>query len=307
MSAVTALLISASAQAATLITLHTFSDGYYPSAQLLADASGNLFGPTSAGGTIGDGTIFRLDADGGFTTLHSFSGSDGRVPTGPLIADAGGNLFGTTNLGGASDLGTIFRLDPDGGLTTLHSFSGGDGYGPASGVITDGSGNLFGTTTQGAAGDTAVGTIFRLDAGGELTTLHSFSGVDGEFPLAGLIADGAGNFFGTTAFGGANDGGTIFRLDAGGGFTTLHSFSGSDGARPFFSLIANASGNLFGATQYGGALDRGTIFKLSDAGFVVVPEPGTWAMMIAGFALVGASLRVGRRQKEKEAAPHRAA
>jgi hypothetical protein len=60
------------------------------------------------------------------------------------------------------------------------------------------------------------------------TVLHSFAGgpSDGAGPEAGLIADRAGNLYGTTAGGGASFNGVVFKL-AGTGFVTgTYTFSG---------------------------------------------------------------------------------
>ena len=67
------------------------------------------------------------------------------------------------------------------------------------------------------------------------TTLVSFNGSNGAYPYAGLIADAAGDLFGTTG-GGGNSYGTVFELvnSGGGAYTpvTLVSFNGADGAMP---------------------------------------------------------------------------
>ena len=90
-----------------------------------------------------------------------------------------------------------------------------------------------------------------------LTTLVSFNGTDGAFPHAGLIADAAGDLFGTTTEGGAYGNGAVFELvnNGGGAYTpvTLLSFGGNNGAEPFAGLIADAAGDLFGTTASGGA------------------------------------------------------
>jgi uncharacterized repeat protein (TIGR03803 family) len=80
-----------------------------------------------------------------------------------------------------------------------------------------------------------------------------------------LIADAAGNLFGTTSTGGANGWGTVFEMvnNGGGNYmqTTLASFDlSSNGANPYAGLIADASGDLFGTTQSGGANGWGTVF-----------------------------------------------
>src|SRR5258708_12719043 len=97
-----------------------------------------------------------------------------------------------------------------------------------------------------------------------LTTLYTFTGgSDGGNPYAGLIADAAGNLYGTT-YGSVNGGGpsrygTVFELTPSGTFTVLYSFTGgSDGANPRAGLIADAAGNLYGTTIYGGAPGNGT-------------------------------------------------
>ena len=169
--------------------------------------------------------------------------------------------------------GTVFRLDAANGyaLTTLHSFGSPDGEYPAAAVIADAWGNLYGTTSVGGA--SGYGTVFKLDAANSyaLTILHSFNGEDGASPSAALIADAAGNLYGTTKgdvdYGGGDDYGTVFRLDAANNYalTTLHSFGGPDGAGPRAAVIADASGNLYGTTSAGGASDSGTVFKLDAA------------------------------------------
>src|SRR6185369_16323811 len=143
---------------------------------------------------------------------------------------------------------------------------GQDGYTPAAGLVPDEAGNLYGTTEGGGAFG-VFGTVFKLDASGNLTVLHSFAGAptDGEFPLAGLIRDKAGNLYGTTEVGGAFNNGTVFKVDSTGKETVLHSFAGSpsDGGFPQGGLILDKAGNLYGTTGKGGASNLGTIFKLS--------------------------------------------
>ena len=97
-------------------------------------------------------------------------------------------------------------------LTTLHSFNGGDGRSPEATLVQGSDGNFYGTTALGGAH--AKGTVFRIDPTGSLTTLHSFSGSpgDGAVPVAGLVQGTDGNFYGTTALGGAHGAGTVFNL-----------------------------------------------------------------------------------------------
>jgi uncharacterized repeat protein (TIGR03803 family) len=205
----------------TLTVLYS-SDGGSPWAGLLADAAGNLYGAIDAGD--GPGLVFQLTPSGTLNVLHRFTGRDGAVPHGRLIDDAEGNLYGTTHNGGTSGYGTVFELDSSGSLNVLHSFTGGsDGAYPEAGLTADAAGNLYGTTYGGGAG--GQGTIFQLDPSGVLTVLHSFTGgSDGGRPVADLLADAAGNLYGTTAFGGAGTScaggcGTVFQLTAAARFT----------------------------------------------------------------------------------------
>jgi uncharacterized repeat protein (TIGR03803 family) len=105
----------------------------------------------------------------------------------------------------------------------------------------------------------------------QVTTLYSFTGSDGANPSAGLIADAAGNLYGTTAGGGASGQGTVFQLDPSGNPTVLYSFTGSDGSHPRAVLNADAAGNLYGTTISGGAQDAGTVFQLTPSGTLNVP------------------------------------
>jgi hypothetical protein len=230
------------------------------------------------------------------TTLVSFHGTNGRSPEAGLLADAAGNLFGTTNAGGANgDFGTVFELVNNGNgsytLTTLVSFNSSDGAFPYGSLIADAAGNLFGTTLVGGA--FGAGTVFEiLKTGGSYastpTTLVHFNGPNGGGPQAGLIADAAGNLFGTQ-FGPC---GTVFALVNNGGgsymLTTLVSFDGPNGCGPGeAALIADATGNLFGTTTAGGPNGGlGTVFEITDSGFVtpVVLPPSEIATRASGLA-----------------------
>ena len=101
--------------------------------------------------------------------------------------------------------------------------------------------------------------------------LHIFAGPpsDGQYPLAPLVRDSAGNIYGTTALGGSDGDGTVFKIDTAGNETLLHSFtgfSGGDGCGPAQGLVIDKSGNLFGTTGGCGASSSGTIFEIDSSG-----------------------------------------
>jgi uncharacterized repeat protein (TIGR03803 family) len=256
-----------SARAQTLVVLHSFTsgaDGANPYAPLIQDAWGNLYGTTYAGGS-GYGVVFKLEASGKDRVLHSFTGgADGANPYAGPVMDTLGNLYGTT-YGGGSGFGVVFRLDPLGNETVLHSFTGGvDGSNPYSGLLRDPAGNLYGTTLYG--GTYGLGTVFKIDADGRQTVLHSFRGCadDGAYPKAPLIEDSLGNLYGTTLGGGTLSrcgtlralqppaSGVVFKVDQTGNETVLHTFTYLDGAHPSGGLIQDSAGNLYGTTNVSG-------------------------------------------------------
>ncbi|MGD1149422.1 MAG: choice-of-anchor tandem repeat GloVer-containing protein [Thermoanaerobaculaceae bacterium] len=248
-----------------------------PTAGLVLDGAGNLYGTTYLGGSSNQGAVFTIRTDGGgFSLLHSFAGSDGAWPFGGLVLDGAGNLYGTTVSGGASGGGTVYTLRTSGsGFASLHSFLSyyagvTDAASPNASLILDGAGNLYGTTELGGtAGD---GTVFSIKTdGSDFAILHTFAGgaSDGRWPQAALEIDGAGNLHGTTYYGGASDGGTVFTLGTdGSGFAVQHSFSGTppEGSNPNAGLALDGSGNVYGTTEYGGAKGAGTAFKLETDG-----------------------------------------
>jgi uncharacterized repeat protein (TIGR03803 family) len=101
--------------------------------------------------------------------------------------------------------------------------------------------------------------------------LTSFVYSTGDQPDGGLVADKAGNLYGTTPWGGAYFAGMVFELSppAAGGETwtqtVIHSFQGggADGSGPYGTLTFDAHGNLYGTTADGGTNNNGTVFGLS--------------------------------------------
>ncbi len=245
------------------------SNGKGPSGGVIQGHDGSFYGTTSQGGSAGFGTVFKVDAAGTLTTLHSFSDGEGANARAGLIQGNDGSFYGTTSQGGSAGFGTVFKIDAAGALTTLHSFNGPDGAGPQAGVIQASDGSFYGTTSQG--GSAGFGTVFKIDAAGALTTLHSFNGPDGAGPQAGVIQASDGSFYGTTWGGlGAAGAGTIFKIDAAGTLTTFHTFDGVDIANPYAGLIQATDGSFYGPTFSGGSTGYGTIFKIDAGGTVTL-------------------------------------
>jgi uncharacterized repeat protein (TIGR03803 family) len=168
-------------------------------------------------------------------------------------------------------------------FTTLHSFDGTDGENPVAALVQGTDGNFYGTTKSGGA-NIYYGTIFKINPTPPytLTPLYSFcsaggaSCTDGYYPVAGLVQDTNGDFYGTTYEGGANCApygcGTTFKIGPSGGstFTPLYSFCTqggcADGAEPIGGLIQANNGELYGTTQNGGTYNSGAVFKIGASG-----------------------------------------
>jgi uncharacterized repeat protein (TIGR03803 family) len=166
--------------------LHSFcaqancSDGAIPSAGVVFDQKGNLYGTTTGGGAHEGGVVFRLTPEGKYSVLYSFCAenncADGQYPEAGVVFDQKGNLYGTTYSGGAYNnydicdngggygCGVVFKLTPKGKETVLYSFCAQanctDGAEPVAGLAFDRNGDLDGTALSGGAH--GYGAIFKL-------------------------------------------------------------------------------------------------------------------------------------------------
>ena len=275
-------------------------NGSTPSARLIADANGNLYGTAASGCAFNYGCVFELSKveDSWIeTVLFNFSGPDGATPTTSLLLDAVGNLYGTTALGGDFNSGVAFQLTSTHGTwneTVLHSFgSGTDGYTPSE-LILDSTGNLYGITQFGgdsSSGPDNGGTVYRLtltDGQWNETILYSFPGSflgpDGDLPIGGLALDKTGNLYGVTQAGGVYGKGAVFTLTATAEGTfaesIIHSFHILDGNLPNSTPVFDSAGNLYGTTFFGGAVRDcpnegcGVIYELKKN------SDGTWTEIL---------------------------
>ena len=262
----------------TMVYRFGYSTGSSPGyGDLQFDAHGNLHGTTQNGGANLQGTVYQLAPNGsGWTenVVYSFAGSpDGSAPLGGLLMDAAGNLYGTTSAGGIGNGGTVYQLNPSNSGWTesvLYDFqnSSGGTY-PAGNLARLSSGTLFGATQLGGAND--GGAIFELNPslGGNwnFSVLFDFDGPTTGGAWHTLIADGAGNFYGTTSNDGPDQQGSVFKLSFSDGnwtYTTLHSFTGGiDGGMPFGTPALDSEGKLYGTASTGGAYGYGVVFEIT--------------------------------------------
>ncbi len=239
---------------------NTCLDGTTTEVALMQASNGDLYGTNQVYGTYSEGTLFKITPGGALTTLHSFCAlqqyedcPDGAPAYSRLIQGSDGNIYGTTEFGGSNFFdGTAFKITPNGTFKTLHSFSAdGDlGYTPRGGLVQGANGNFYGVTAQG--GTVGAGTFFTMTPSGTVTTLYSFcpTGVclDGTSPNFVILATD-GNFYGTTAGGGANLG-TIFKITPSGALTVVHTFDGADGISG--TLMQDTNGTFYGTSESGG-------------------------------------------------------
>jgi uncharacterized repeat protein (TIGR03803 family) len=269
----------------TISTLASFNGttGSNPISHLTIDAAGNLYGTALTGGSNNVGTVFELvKGSNTISSLASFTGANGQNPGTSITFDAAGNLYGVTPSGGANGFGTVFEIaNGSNTITTLASFNGANGKFPSPGLIIDAAGNMYGIAETGGANND--GTVFEILRGSNtITTLATFNGINGINPEAGLTRDAAGNLFGTTNSGGANNDGTVFEIASGSSsITTLVSFSSTTGFGIDSGVTLDAAGNLYGVTSQGGANGDGTVFEVTTG---AVPEPSSIILLGLGGA-----------------------
>jgi uncharacterized repeat protein (TIGR03803 family) len=124
--------------------------------------------------------------------------------------------------------------------------------------------------------------IFTVTASAQI--VYNFLGTpDGAIPDGRLVKDAAGNFYGTTGFGGAFGSGSIYELRAEGGERILYSFTGGvDGWGPGGRMIRDGSGVLVG-TAAGGGGEGGNCGGINGCGVVWVLSPGGKLQVLYSF------------------------
>jgi len=274
-------------------------DGNGPNGGLVFDASGNAYGTTTGGGSMGAGTVFELSplqgGDWQETILYSFCTAqggctDGKYPLPGLVLDSNGNLYGTTYQGGANTFyGTVFELSPPKvpgtGWTeqVLLSFDDLDtGKAPNGGLLIDHSGNLYGTTAGAEQGEGLVFELSPGENGWSETVLYAFCRnypdcSDGATPMAGVTFDKAGDLYGTTEFGGGHGigWGVVYELSpsrSGWIETVLKVLTPATGGRTWAGITVDVEGNVYGGLTSGRQPQCGGFFQLKP--FAVFPLSG---------------------------------
>lgn len=272
------------------------TDGGFPTSAVLLASDGNFYGVTAGGGTNGLGTVYKLTPAGVFSVIYAFSSADGANFGAGLVQTPDGNFYGTSggNCGATlcATAGNVYRMTTTGTFTNVYEFTDGADGGVPSGALAVGTdGNLYGTTNAvlGSAGN---GTIFRITSAGALTTLHTFTGTDGNVPVGGLVQASDGNFYGVTKNGGTgcSNGvcGTVFSISSAGAFTSVYDFTaGVDGKYPAAGLLLATNGTMYGTASSSGQWDVGSVFTVSLASTPpAAPLAPTGLLATAGHAQI---------------------
>lgn len=300
------------AQSYQVIYDFTGPNGEFPGS-LTADASGNLYGVTQAGGSSNAGTVFKLSRSGSgwtLTTLYDFKGgNDGYDPMARVVFGPDGALYGTTFFGGGGPCnlndegigcGTVFQLRPSATAchsqpcpwneTVLYRFAGSsDGAYPSAEPVFDQSGNLYGTTVAGGnqgtgctsgMEDVGCGTVYELqpsDGGWKEIQLYLFAGFpDGFWSYAAMTFDKDGNLYGTTRGGGTDNQGTVFELTpSGGGWieNELYQFTGMSDGAQPYSAVVFDNSGNLYGANTSDAFGPGGV------AFQLTPSGGTWTLL----------------------------
>ncbi|MFZ0230407.1 MAG: choice-of-anchor tandem repeat GloVer-containing protein, partial [Mycobacterium sp.] len=249
LSAVSLTTMPSECQTYKFALLHSFAgtpDGAMPSAGMVFDTEGNLYGTTPYGGKdTNEGTVFRYSSSGVESVLFAFHcATSGAYPSGPLTIDGSGNLYGVTfnpelgcdckalgsicptasggSNGGRNSFGTLFEISA-GGERNLAMFDQLD-RGPSGALALDPAGNLYGVSEDAQVGPISGGGLFIFNTpSGEFNFLYYFDPPGDENPYSGPLLDSDGNLIGTTAFGGLGSG-DVYAQTASGNYCWSYTF-----------------------------------------------------------------------------------
>jgi uncharacterized repeat protein (TIGR03803 family) len=296
---------SATAQAASFRSLHDFDEDVFDCFTCVMPPvlgqDGVLYGLTNGGGASNWGVLYRVDAEGTYQPLHSFSVTEGAWdPAGQPVQMPNGDLWGvTTDLSARPHQphGALWRYTKAGRFRVMDRFVGTNGAFPES-LVRGPDGRLYGIANSG--GDYGKGVLFKVDDTGHVQPIYSFSARAGAItPYMQLTAAADGAFYGVAYSWGLSPGGRVaWRYGADGSFSILHQF-GEDYLAG--GLVEGPDGALYGATWYGDDKTNccGTVYRLTKDGssFSVLhafngadgDQPGNQLNVDADGKLVGAT------------------
>ncbi|MCH2230957.1 MAG: HYR domain-containing protein [Crocinitomicaceae bacterium] len=273
--------------------LHDFlggADGGHSQENLL-QVGNEVFGYSIAGGTFGDGTIYKYNiVSGVFSVVHSFnSGVDGNPTWNPLVLGSDGLIYGANRNGGSAGFGTIWSLDPSTSVFSVeYVFSGGALGGiPNNAFLQHSNGLFYGIAQSGGAN--GFGVLYSFNP---LTSTYTAvydrqaPGIDGSLSYSHMTEASNGLIYGTTDAGGPNGGGAIFKFDPSTNiYNVTFSFNGANGINNYAWLKEASDGFLYASTLGGGANNAGTLYR-----YDITTDAVTILLDYSGAPGVGGSL-----------------
>ncbi len=257
-----AFAITTVAHGQTLTTLYNFGapgGPGSPGATFAQGRDGNLYGTSSAGGSYGHGTVFKITTSGSLKVLHNFDGARGYFPAGGLTLATNGNFYGTTMPDPGFDCkdtgcGTVFKIESGGKLTFIYNFNGTtDLSTPVAPPIEASDGNFYGTARgSGPWPQYHPGGIYKMTPSGEMTRLYIMAAD------APLLQATNGNFYATASVEDYNWDGSLAEITPTGQQVFLFLF-GFPFSIPQGPLIEWVDGNMYGTLQ-------STAYKVSPTG-----------------------------------------
>ena len=167
---------------------------------------------TAFGGASDNGTVFKIDTAGNFSTLYSFTGgADGGFLYGGLAIDSDGTLYGSTANGGADQ--RRHRLQTHAGWHADHAlqFHGREGWREPRRRYASGRQELYSTANAGGDATCQCGVVYEINGKGKEKVLHTFTGSDGSGYSAGLTLK-KGVFYSTVQYGAMLQNGAVYSL-----------------------------------------------------------------------------------------------
>jgi uncharacterized repeat protein (TIGR03803 family) len=266
----------------------TYLNGSGPN-RLIEGPDGKLYGDTGLGGSMGYGTLFRVDKNGKkFQVLENYSvdpaAANGSTPT-SLVAGNDGNVYGTTYYGGSNscgygnNCGTLFQVNTTtGAYNVVVNFDIATSGENPTGLVVGPDGTFYGSTNNGSI------LFHYIETTGEFqTTVLPFPIVGGEFTGGSVTAIGPdGNLYGT--YTGPFVGGIgLFEVQLDGGNLQLFPVYTTDAATSPDGLVLASDGNFWMAEFYGN-VGFGDIVTLSptDGSLIQRLTPFSFASAVGG-------------------------
>ncbi len=248
--------------------LHDFDSvhGSFPVGHPIV-VNNKLYGMAEDGGVNTQGCIYSIDTNGaGYQDLFDFNGINGYWVWGSLVL-VGPKVYGMTAAGGPNDSGLIFAMDTSGlSYKVILYFDSINKCGLGQGSIIASGDTLYGMTEFG--GTFGLGNIFSVDtAGNNFTTLLSFNGINGYWPMGTLYKSG-NMLYGSTMLGGVVGDGNVFSIRTDGShYKDLYDFNNNNLGYPMGGDLVLSGGMLYGMAG-GGFYGYGQIFSVDTGGTI---------------------------------------